>query len=214
MSYTNAQKQARWRKRQKSRLAQALARIAELERALKQMQEELKLAKAVDPGKDNQPQALEATIAKGRPKKAKAKPKPKKPSTPEKPVAQIFRYTAEQIADYEAKMRAPSIYPEGIPFPSHPDAHSQAHLHEAILDLKPLEARIPEMTIAQLFKEVWVYTQRIQTFAPGFGKAPYLIKDIDPCWVEWAKSVAYKVRLREALLTERDRLRKARAVVT
>jgi ParB-like chromosome segregation protein Spo0J len=115
------------------------------------------------------------------------------------------RLTSMQIAEYEAKTKAPSIYPEGLPFPVHPNEHLTEHLHEALVELKTAEPLIPQMSRHQLYENVWMYTQRIQTFAPGFGKPALLIKDINPRWVEWARNVAGKVRAREHILIERQR---------
>jgi ParB-like chromosome segregation protein Spo0J len=153
--------------------------------------------------KDEQPKALETAIAKG-PRQKKSAAKEPQVDKLARPVASA-RLAPDRIAELEARMRAESIYPEGLPLPVHPDAGLTAHLHEAFVELKAVEPLIPQMSRRQLYDDVWVYTQRIQTFAPGFGKEAYIIKDIDSRWVEWAGNVARKVRAREALIIERQR---------
>jgi hypothetical protein len=152
--------------------------------------------------KSEQPKAFEAAVAKG-PKKRKAKTANSEAGKTPQPHLNA-RLSPDRIAECEAKTKTESIYPEGLPFPVHPQPGLTAHLHEAFVALKDAEPLIPQMSRRQLYDEVWVYTQRIQTFAPGFGKDAYIIKDIDPRWTEWAGNVARKVRAQETLLLEKQ----------
>ena len=110
------------------------------------------------------------------------------------------RLSSTQIADYETQINAPSIYPEDLPFPVHPDPSLNAHLHEAFVDLKANEPQIARKGRTWLYNEIWTYTQRIQSFS--FGNPHHIIADMDPRWVQWAKSVARKVRLRESIILD------------
>ena len=151
--------------------------------------------KIADLPKEEQARALKAATEKKTKKSVKQVKTPKEP----KPKTNGF-LSAEQIAKHQATMNAPSIYPEDLPLPVHPKPALNAHLQEAFVDLKKNEPLIPKMSRRWLYEEVWVYTQRIQTFAPGYGKPPYMIEDIDPLWIQWVKSVAGKVRAAEFLL--------------
>ena len=131
--------------------------------------------------------------------------RPKRANAPErKPASQSGRLTPGEIFKHECKINTPSIYPEDLPLPVHPTPGLNGHIQEAFIDLKSKESLISKMSRRQLYDEVWVYTQRIQTFAPGYGKPGYIIENIDPRWIQWAKSVAGKVRAREFILLNKS----------
>ena len=147
--------------------------------------------------KDEQTKAFEAAIAKGPKKKKVIRTTEPKPS---KPPYQGGRLSPTQIAEYEARINAPSSYPEDLPLPVHPKAHLTAHIQEAITDLKKHEPRIGELSRRWCYQEVWCLTQRIQSYSPGYGKPADQVVDIHPRWVQWARSVAGKVRAREQII--------------
>src|SRR4029077_20127390 len=72
-------------------------------------------------------------------------------------------------------------------------------IQEAITDLKKHEPRIGQLSRRWCYQEVWCLTQRIQSYSPGYGKPADQVVDIHPRWVEWARSVAGKVRAAEFL---------------
>jgi hypothetical protein len=149
--------------------------------------------------KDKQRLALEEAL---RSKSSKTRAKPTKQPSKPKPNGQL---SSSEVTTFEARMNAASIYPEDLPLPVHPDPGLNGHIEEAFIDLKAKEPLIPKMSRRQLYDEVWVYTQRIQTFAPGYGKPAYIIPDINPRWVEWARNVAGKVRAAEFLLLDKSK---------
>jgi hypothetical protein len=118
-----------------------------------------------------------------------------------KSVAQKTHLSQEQIEELEARINAPSIYPDEAPLPVHPDGNGKTeHVREAITLLRKKEPQIREMNQKQLWNDVWTYTQRIQSFTSNAGREQYVIKDADPRWSKWAGHVALKVRAQQALL--------------
>lgn len=107
------------------------------------------------------------------------------------------------LAEKEAFINAPSLYPEGAELPTHP-AHETytAYIRSGIEELRRNEPLIIKMSRGQLFKVIHPCTQRIQTYGK-FGDAQRITGPIDPRFLEWAGNCFLKLRAREAMLQAR-----------
>ena len=141
----------------------------------------------------------------------KPRSKVSNPSEP-KPVSP---YRTEEYKAFQAKELAvindPSIFPEDAELPIHASGEiNTRYIQDALFELRRNEPLIEELTRKQLFDSIWLYTQRIQTYAMGPSAHPKICGAIDPRFVQWAEAVAGKVRAREAILKKRDQIAEAR----
>jgi hypothetical protein len=103
-----------------------------------------------------------------------------------------------------ARIDQPSLYPGDLPLPVVPGFPDKTkHIQEAILELRPLESQIATMGWRQLYGEVQLAVQRIQSYGNKFTRVGLGDYRIELAWQQWAEDAGQKVQARVSVLLAR-----------
>lgn len=104
------------------------------------------------------------------------------------------------------RINQPSLYPKDLPLPVVPDFPDKTrHIQEAIIELEPLESQIATMGWRQLYDDVQLCVQRIQTYGSKFTRVGLGDYRIEMPWQKWAEDVGQKVQQRVNVLLANKR---------